>query len=50
MSLAQTLGAVFDGDIFSTLKTAGATLTEVRKGIDVEHFEKLKEDIEVNLL
>ncbi len=42
----QLEGASFDGDIFATLKTAGSALTEVRKGIDVEQFEKLKEDIE----
>eukprot|EP01022_Parablepharisma_sp_SALTPOND_P004858 TRINITY_DN121133_c0_g1_i1.p4 TRINITY_DN121133_c0_g1~~TRINITY_DN121133_c0_g1_i1.p4 ORF type:complete len:195 (-),score=51.12 TRINITY_DN121133_c0_g1_i1:2564-3148(-) len=42
----QLEGSAFDGDIFATLKTAGAAITEVRKGIDVEQFEQLKEDIE----
>ena len=45
---AQLESASFDGDIFATLKTAGEALTVVRQGVNVEQFEKLKEDIEEN--
>ena len=44
----QLEGAAFDGDIFSTLKTAGEAISDVRKKVDIEQFEKMKEDVEEN--
>lgn len=43
----QLEGAAFDGDIFGALKTAGEAITQVRAGVNIDEFEKLKEDIEV---
>ena len=41
------IGASFDGDIFTTLRDAGAAIADVKKGVNVDDFEKLKEGIEV---
>lgn len=41
------LGASFDGDIFKTLTVAQGAIKEASKGVTVDQFENLKEDIEV---
>ncbi len=43
----QLEGASFDGDIFVALKGAGEAITQVRAGVNIDEFEKMKEDIEV---